>query len=102
MEGRDTLHQNRNRFQKRQSERNENLKTLMGVGEGEEWGGDFSPCDHLVYKTLLQSVSEALVNQRVADEGPSLAEGCLQLAEKHTHVTDTDVKNETSLRTECQ
>lgn len=64
-------------FQERQRvRRNKNL------------GGEVSPRDRLVYKTLLQSVSKALVDQRVADEGPSLAEGCLQLAvaEKHTHI----------------
>lgn len=105
-EGRGTLHQNRNRCERRHSERNKNLKTRIGVGVG-SWGGGggSSPCDRLVYKTLLQSVGKALVNQRVADEGPSLAEGRLQLGvQKKTHISTHTRRrgDETSSHSECQ
>lgn len=56
-----------------------------------------SPCDLLVYKTLLQGVSETLVNKRIADEGPSLAERCLQLAVQKKYTLSTDAhKDKTS------
>lgn len=44
-----------------------------------------SPCGLVVDETLLKCVRKALVNQRVADEGSSLAQRGFQLTIRNTH-----------------
>lgn len=80
-----------------QQNRNHPDFSEMSVLNKKKLGEGASPCDLLVYKTLLQGVSKTLVNKRVADEGPSLAKRCLQLAvqKKYTLLTDAH-KDKTS------
>lgn len=59
------------------------------------------PCDLLVYETLLQCVSQTLVDKRVADEGPAFAQRCLQLRTIENIHFNVPLNSDTDTTSQC-